>query len=209
MIRTLLIALLASCTLARTPADLTISNAPSCPADIAFATTIHSAGFTIHAPQPPGWSTRPVEGGGLVLHRFETIEGADPPFGMATVTVATFSPAKTADTASNTLQILRPTNPTGNEHVPRGTDLRQHRPPHHPNHRRLPPRLPGIRLSGGQQVLPHSNSHPNPRRRCRPLSGRPGRDSERCADQRSVVIFHDAPGTRAPDEFEAVRRSCS
>ncbi|WP_194825941.1 hypothetical protein [Nocardia sp. XZ_19_231] len=109
MIRTFLIALLASCILACTPADLTISNAPSCPADIAFATTTHSAGFTIHAPQPPGWSTRPVEGGGLVLHRFEAaIEGADPPFGMATVTVATFSPANTADAASNTLRILRP-----------------------------------------------------------------------------------------------------
>ncbi|MGW0635255.1 hypothetical protein [Nocardia salmonicida] len=108
MIRTLLIALLASFTLACTPADLTTSNAPSCPAEIPFATTTHSAGFTIHAPQPPAWSTRPVEGGGLVLHRFETIEGADPPFGMATVTVAAFSPAKTADAASNTLRILRP-----------------------------------------------------------------------------------------------------
>ncbi|WP_328711985.1 hypothetical protein [Nocardia salmonicida] len=108
MIRTLLIALLASCTLACTPADLTTSNAPSCPADIASAITTHSAGFTIHTPQPPGWSTRPVEGGGLVLHRFDIIEGADPPFGMATVTVATFSPAKTADAAINTLRILRP-----------------------------------------------------------------------------------------------------
>ena len=100
MIRTLLIALSASCTLACTSADLTTSSAPSCPAEVTFATT--------HAPQPPGWSTQPVEGGGLVLHRFDTIEGADPPFGMATVTVATFSPAKTADAAINTLRILRP-----------------------------------------------------------------------------------------------------
>ncbi|WKG10413.1 hypothetical protein QX204_02610 [Nocardia sp. PE-7] len=107
MIRTLLIALSASCTLACTSADLTTSSAPSCPAEVPFATT-HSAGLTIHAPQPPGWSTQPVEGGGLVLHRFETIEGADPPFGMATVTVAIFSPASTADAASSTLRILRP-----------------------------------------------------------------------------------------------------
>jgi hypothetical protein len=57
MIRALLIALLASCTLACTPANLTTSNAPSCPAGIPFAT---------------------------------------------------FSPANTAEAASNTLRILRP-----------------------------------------------------------------------------------------------------
>ncbi|MFD6397842.1 hypothetical protein [Nocardia sp. NPDC060249] len=108
MSRILFTALLASCTLACTPADLSTSNAPTCPADVPSAITANPVGFTIHAPQPPGWSTRPVEGGGLVLHRFETIEGADPPFGTATVTVTTFSPANTADAASNTLQILRP-----------------------------------------------------------------------------------------------------
>ncbi|MGW0328443.1 hypothetical protein [Nocardia sp. NPDC003183] len=108
MSRILFAALLASCTLACTPADLSTSSTPSCPTDVPSATTANTAGFTIHAPQLPGWSTQPVEGGGLVLHRFETIEGADPPFGMATVTVTTFSPAKTADAASNTLQILRP-----------------------------------------------------------------------------------------------------
>ncbi|PKV77793.1 hypothetical protein [Nocardia fluminea] len=103
MSRILFAGLLASCTLACTPVALSTSNMPSCPADIPSATTANPAGFTIHAPQPPGWSTRPVEGGGLVLHRFETIEGADPPFGMAMVTVTIFNPAKTADAASNTL----------------------------------------------------------------------------------------------------------
>ncbi|MFD4354840.1 hypothetical protein ACFWPX_19955 [Nocardia sp. NPDC058518] len=108
MRRTLLAALLASCTLACTPADLTTSNAPTCPADLPSATTAHPAGFTIHAPQPPGWSTAPVEGVGLILHRFETLDGADPPFGMATVTVTAFSPTTTPAAASNTLRILRP-----------------------------------------------------------------------------------------------------
>ncbi|MEU4646101.1 hypothetical protein [Nocardia fluminea] len=108
MRRTLLAALLTSCTLACTPTDLSTSNAPSCQADVPSATTTHSAGFTVHAPQPPGWSTQPVEGGGLVLHRFETIAGADPPFGTVTVTVAAFSPADTADAVGNMLRILRP-----------------------------------------------------------------------------------------------------
>ncbi|MGF0315166.1 hypothetical protein [Nocardia fluminea] len=119
MSRILFAALLGSCTLACTPTDLSTSNVPSCPADIPSATTANPAGFTIHAPKPLGWSTQPVEEGGLVLHRFETIEGADPPFGTATVTVATFSPAKTADAATSILQILPAANLTGTEHVPK------------------------------------------------------------------------------------------
>ncbi|WP_446224433.1 hypothetical protein ACTWPB_04435 [Nocardia sp. IBHARD005] len=120
MKRTLLAALPVISTLACSSPDLSTSNAPSCPTGIPFATTEHPDGFTIHAPQLPGWKVREVEGGGgFVFHHFETTEGDNPSFAAATVTAVTFFPAKPPTTPTTPCGSSAPAPPVGSSnHAP-------------------------------------------------------------------------------------------
>lgn len=72
-----------------------------------------TGGFAIEVPRLPGWTQQQLgdSAPGFVLHRFELPADGTGDMGSATVTVAAFSPADTADAAYASLDRLRPTGP--------------------------------------------------------------------------------------------------